>query len=484
MKVLLESLEKLKKSHPDTHFVFRYEDNINTDVIYADLKLDEIERTNIKGVGIHAFSETGRMGFACTNDINQKSILDTAAHAYNSMEVAEQKDFDKVKGYTHFKPIKDELLHPDHGKDTPIPKIKSLIKDLNSKILDLDTPEGMNLSLKTQYKRTQEYREILRTDGTKIVYAYPYSHLGIFITGRKEDKVQQFYLADAGNNHEILEKNIISKVQNIIKLINETFEAPKLDFGNYKILLGGQVGSVFIHEAFGHTAEADSIKLKSPLSENGKFKRGEEIAPDYVDVYEDTEKFGRGYTPYSEYGFKREKTFIVRKGMLEDFLSDIDYFDEYPRGHSRAQEYSEIPISRMSNTILEVTDEAVFDFKSDPLKTGIKVIYEELLNKDIIKKEDKVVYLVGSNGGTVSTAEGTFQFNSNFTFLLHNGEVKQYKGVSFSGKTLSVLAAIKKASTQKNHFFGKCGKVGQYLPVLGTAPKLVLLDKRDDITLG
>jgi TldD protein len=484
MKTLQKSLEKLKRSHPDTHFVFRYENNINTQVVYADLKLDSIERTNSQGLGIHAFSDKGHMGFACTNDLTKESILETAEHAYNSMKIAGHNDFAKIAGSKHFSPVTDEIIHKDSNKDTPITEIKKLIKKLNSEILSLDIPKGIDLSVKTRYKKTQERRKILRSDGTNIVYEYPYSHLGIFLTGRKDGKVQPFYLADAGNNQEILQKYIIPQVKTAIKLINKSFEAPKLDFGNYKILLGGKVGSVFIHEAFGHTAEADSIKLKSPLAKDSKLTKNEQIAPEYVDVYEETAKFGRGFTPYSEYGLKREKTFVIKDGSIKDFLSDINHFDDHPRGYSRANEYCDIPISRMSNTVLDVKGKAVFDFKKDPLKTKIENIYKDLLDKEIIVKDEKVVYLVGTNGGTVSTAEGTFQFNSNFTFMLHNGKVTQYKGVSFSGKTLSVLAAIKQASKEKDHFYGMCGKINQYIPVLGTAPKLVLLEKRKDITLG
>jgi predicted Zn-dependent protease len=138
----------------------------------------------------------------------------------------------------------------------------------------------------------------------------------------------------------------------------------------------------------------------------------------------------------------------------------------------------------MSTTILEVESPQNFEFPFNPLIDPIEDIYQHLLDKNIIDKKETYIYLVGNMGGTVDQNQGTFQLAPNFMYKLSNGKATLLKRCSFSGKTLSVLSSIVKASNQKSRDTGMCGKLGQSVPDVGKAPSLTLIDKNKEITLS
>lgn len=511
MQLLTDTIEKLKTNYPKTQFVIRYHETESTSIQYIDEKLNNVLTELDKGIGIHAFSYDGYMGFACSNVINPENVYKIALQAKDSLDMAVQNRFDKVPGVKEMKVKRMEEIDYQALKEKVCTNdIKRAMERLYSGLSKLKVPSDLIVSYEYSYVRTVLKKYVYRTDGTEMKMEYPFAKLELMISvkkvsqivesGKKGDdskrgedvKSQQIFLSRAGKGMDIFDNDkqmkLLQEVQGVINLIDKNFSADSVSAGHYKLLLDGRVGGVFIHEAFGHTAEADSIKLKSPLAKSGKLKIGEKIAPSYVNIYEETKQFDRGFTPFSPYGFERKRIDIVKHGVLSDFLSDIGYYDEKSdgklSGNSRAASYCDIPISRMSNTVLKLDSKVTYDFPFDPYQDDIEQIYAYLLDKKLVQKEEPILYLIGPNGGEVSTGEGTFQFSANFTFLLHEGKVKMFKGVSFSGKTLSVLSSVINGSSNTDCFYGSCGKIGQWLPVLAQAPQVLYLDKSDEITIA
>jgi TldD protein len=457
-------VKQAKTNFPHTTFVFRYQDSPSILVSYVDDVLDQTVQSDDPGIGIHAFNKKGHMGFASTNILNKSHVKETFENAYNNMKIAQKNNFETMPGIHKVEPVKDTIIY-DKNCQLPEPEhIKPHIKEIYSRLKSIELPKELKVSFNHGFACTVETRRIVRTDGTDVVYSYPFSRYTVVISATKKGQTKTFLVNTRGNLLELFNvepvNQLLNEAASAIELLNDLFKAPKIKPGSYNLLVDGKVGSVFVHEAFGHTAEVDSIRNGCPISKDDTIDKGRKVAERFVSIYEETLKFDRAYTPYSEYGVKRQKTEIVKQGKLNDFLSDISHYDKDPLGNSRAETYH------------------------DPKVDGINEIYQYLIKHDIISKRKKYVFLSGNSGGNVSPLEGTFQFNSLATYTLHNGKVKLYQGSSFSGKTLNVLSSISGGSKQMDVFIGVCGKDGQNIPDISHAPALTIFEKNKEVKIA
>lgn len=494
MRNLKKHLKTVAQQNPETTFVFRYQDMEQKYVFFLEDKLDKIDIGTKVGLGVHAFSPEGYMGFSSTDNLSSESIQETVNKSLSSLEIARNSNFEKVPGLFKVDPLKQRKISPNYRKETEISDVKKILKTIHTRIGDVETPGGVEYTVKQRFVMGKDKRWTLRNTNeeitTDVEFAYPYFGYAMIISAKSKDNSLDLYITRDFKGFDEIKRSeqidsIISEYSYLTDLMARLLDAPKIQPGHYKIIMGGKVGSTFIHEAFGHTVEADTIRLESPLAEDGKLKEGLKVAEEYVNVLEGTDEFGWGYNPYSSYGGRRKEIKIVEKGKLKHFISDISHFKDSPNNYSRAGSYKNLPFSRMSFTRLEVEDEATFDFDLDISDTSAEKIYNKLLSENIVDKDEKVVFLFGNSGGQVKTDEGSFQLNSNATFLFHKGDVKLYRGTSFSGKTLSVLHAIESASSDVTVSGGGwCGKFNQRVRVKSSAPTLTILKKDKSIKIA
>ncbi len=242
--------------------------------------------------------------------------------------------------------------------------------------------------------------------------------------------------------------------------INDLLVADSINGGKYNVVLDGELNGVFMHEALGHASEADLVLSGDSCLSNSL---GKKIAPDHITLHENpTPKSLWGSYQADDDGFSVSDNKIIDNGVMNTFISNLDSKKRLKRDHnistkltgnSRRESFGYPTQVRMSNTYLE---------KGDYSK-------EELLEE--IKNG---FYLKGSSGGQVDTSKGTFQFSTDYGYLVENGEIKKpVKNISFGGRTLDVLNSIEKISNKyENGMAGFCGKGGQSVPTGGNNPSV------------
>lgn len=222
--------------------------------------------------------------------------------------------------------------------------------------------------------------------------------------------------------------------------------------GRFPVILDQELGGVFIHEAVGHATEGDII-LEGGSCLGGKL--GQQIGSDIVTVKDDPSLPHYGRYPFDDEGNASRETVLVRDGVLSSYLHSRETAGRLggdPR-NARAQNYSK-PVVRMSNTYVANGDRS----------------FEELL-----EEMGDGVYLIGSRGGQVNTAEGVFQFNARRGYLVRNGEMtKLLRDVSLSGQTLQILGSVQAIASDLRFNSGGCGKAGQTVPVGDGAPHMFI----------
>ena len=207
--------------------------------------------------------------------------------------------------------------------------------------------------------------------------------------------------------------------------------------GNFPAVLGPNVVGVFVHEAFGHLAEADLTLSGSVLL--GKL--GKKIASDIVTFYDDgTIEGAFGSFKYDDEGVPTQKTLLVKDGIVVGLMHNRETahkFDAKPTGNARAEDFRFEPIIRMRNTFMEPKDHS----------------FEELL-EDI-----KFGYYLKSFRGGQANLDGTFQVGIQEAYEITNGELGDpVRNASISGNTLETLLKVDAVGKDFELWPGRCGK--------------------------
>jgi TldD protein len=207
--------------------------------------------------------------------------------------------------------------------------------------------------------------------------------------------------------------------------------------GTYPAVLGPNVVGVFVHEAFGHLAEADLTLSGSILL--GKL--GKKIASNIVTLYDDGTINGAfGSFRYDDEGVPAQKTLLVKDGFVVGLMHSRETaqkFSAKPTGNMRAEDFRVEPIIRMRNTFMEPKDHSLEELIED-----IKFGY----------------YLKNFRGGQANL-NGTFQVEIQEAYEIVKGEVgKPVRNVSISGNTLETLFKMNAAGKDFELWPGRCGK--------------------------
>lgn len=207
--------------------------------------------------------------------------------------------------------------------------------------------------------------------------------------------------------------------------------------GAFPVVLGPNVVGVFVHEAFGHLAEADLALSGGVLADN----LGKKIASDAVTFYDDGTVDGAfGSFKYDDEGVPAKKSLLIKDGFVTGLMHNRETaqkFNAEPSGNARAEDFRVEPIIRMRNTYF-----APKDYSFEELLEGVKAGY----------------YFKSFRGGQASL-DGTFQVGIQEACEIVNGELGgPIRDASMSGSTLETLFKVDAVGKDFELHSGRCGK--------------------------
>lgn len=237
----------------------------------------------------------------------------------------------------------------------------------------------------------------------------------------------------------------------------ELLSAKPAPGGKFDLIVDPLLTGTFIHEAFGHTAEADSILTNESILAD---KLGGKIGNTNVNIVDNPElSNGFGFIPFDSEGTKSQKTQIVKNGVLVNYLHSLETASRMgvnPTGNGRASGYSVLPQVRMTNTYLEAGDSNLDEMMAE-LKNGLLCINWKY--------------------GYTDPIEGTHQFKMAKAYIIENGEKKQViRDAAISGLTLDVLNRVHLIGDTVEYDAGYCSKGGQHIPVGSGGPYILIKD--------
>lgn len=234
-------------------------------------------------------------------------------------------------------------------------------------------------------------------------------------------------------------------------LLLEAIEPPA---GEMPVVLAPGHSGVLIHEAVGHLLEADFNRKKTSIFWD---KMGKKVGSSQINIYDNpTIPYFRGSYNIDDEGTVPKETLLIEKGKIVGLLQDrlsAQLMKAPLTGHGRRQDYTCIPLPRMSNTYIDKG---------------------EYTPEEIIKSVNRGFYAHKYQGGQVEDS-GKFTFSISSGFLIERGKLKApVKQATLIGTNIDILKKIEMVGSDLEYSLqtGTCGKEGQEIPVTDGCPTI------------
>lgn len=241
--------------------------------------------------------------------------------------------------------------------------------------------------------------------------------------------------------------------QEMAKEARERLKAIKPPAGLQTVILDPDASGLLAHEVMGHASEGDEIvKARSFLST----VVGKRVGSALVTMYDDgTFPGGHGTIPVDSEGSPARKTCIIDRGIYQGYMQSLETAGAMkvkPTGNGRAQDFGRRVWVRMTNTYFAPGKDS---------KDGI------------IEDTKQGVLTKGWISGMEDIVGGGFQAVTQSGWVVQKGELaERVRGMTLTGKALSILKSVDRVSKDLVLSGGTCGKgeADDFVPVGAGGP--------------
>lgn len=426
MRQAINEVLKYLKSQNIDYADIRIVDRRNEYIETEDLKVDNLSNSRSKGVGIKVIYD-GSLGFASSQQINDlPKIADKALEiAKASRKLQKEKIMLSPKDI-----IVDNYITPIAIDPFTVSKKEKLNLLLNA---EKEMRKGRNLfKTKATMMFQKEEKIFADTEGSYITQTLYESGAGIQAIAANENDMQIRSYPQEGGNHGtggyeyVLGLNLLENADKTGKEADLLLNAEQCPSGKFDLVIDSTQMELQIHESIGHPVELDRIfgseaayagmSFVTVDKRDNKFKYGSE----HITIVADgTLKNGLGTFGYDDDGVKAQKTVIIDKGILKNFLTSRDTaykIGEQSNGTNRADGWSNIPIIRMTNISLMPGN-----YEFDELIVGVKYGF----------------YLCNNKSWSIDDKRVNFQFASEIAYEIKDGKLtgEIFKNAIYTGIT-------------------------------------------------
>ncbi len=409
------------------------------------------------GVGIRVL-KGDQTGFAYSENITLPDMLNAAKMAAN---IANSNASYHAGAVNEKKPANYYNISKKWN-DVSVKDKVPFVQKINDKVFAMDDKViKVNAFLNDETSYTLFYN----SEG-RLTYDYlPMVSFGVICIMQKGEQIENSYAARSfRKGFEWLGNDIINELSNeVINRTNLLFKATKPKAGEMPVVMGAGGSGILLHEAIGHTFEADFNRKGTSIFSD---KMGKKVAESFINIIDDgTLEGNRGSINIDDEGNEVQKTYMVKDGVLNSYLHDkisANYYGVAPTGNGRRESFRYIPIPRMRATYMEAGQSS---------------------KDDIISNVDYGVYVDNFSNGQVQIGAGDFTFFVKSGYLIEKGKLTQpIKDINIIGNGPQALADISMAANDylMDNGTWTCGKNGQSVPVTCGLPT-VLVNK---LTVG
>ena len=412
--------------------------------------IKETAETISLGVGIRVISGE-RTGYGYTNDPSARSLRKaalTAASIADSGPRVSLSAFRRTRAEGDLYP----LIQPVHRAALE-DKIE-LVKRAYSACQKSDPKVK---KVKVLFQDHVQFVSVTNSEGAEAEDARPQVKLICTAVAEKRRRKELGYSGGGGRvgleyfDRSLTPEEIGREAASEALFLLEAVEAPA---GEMPVVLAPGHAGVLVHEAVGHLLEADFNRRKTSIFWD---KLGTRVGSPLLTIYDDpTRPSFRGSYNIDDEGTPPTKTLLIDQGVVRSFLQDklsARLMGRPLTGHGRRQDYTCIPIPRMSNTYVDAGQD-------DP--------------EDILRSVAKGIYAEKFEGGQVEDS-GKFTFSISAGRLIEGGRLTApIKQATLIGTNIDILQKIEQVGADLSFGLqtGTCGKEGQEVPVTDGCPTI------------
>lgn len=403
------------------------------------------------GVGIRVL-KGDQTGFAYSETITLNDMLNAAKLAAN---IANSKaEFNP--GAISEKIPSNYYKIANKWDDVSVKDKVPFVQKINDKVFGLDEKV---IKVNAFLNDETSYVLFFNSEG-RLTYDYrPMISFGVVCIMQKGEQIENAYSARSfRKGFEWLDENLIDELsKEVIDRTNILFDAIKPKAGEMPVVMGAGGSGILLHEAIGHTFEADFNRKGTSIFSD---KMGKKVAESFINIIDDgTLENNRGSINIDDEGNDVEKTYLVKDGVLNSYIHDrisSNYYKVNPTGNGRRESFRNIPIPRMRATYMEAGTDS---------------------KDDIISNVDYGVYVDNFSNGQVQIGAGDFTFFVKSGYLIEKGKITQpIKDINIIGNGPQALADISMAANDYliDNGTWTCGKDGQSVPVTCGLPTVLV----------
>ena len=403
------------------------------------------------GVGIRVL-KGDQTGFAYSETVTTEAMLSAAKLAANIADISKSYTRDEIseKIPANFYPVIQKWEDVSVKEKVPyVQKINDAIFALDNKIIKvnafLSDESTYVLFYNSEGRLTWDYR--------------PMVNFGAVCIMQKEGKIENSYVARSfRKGFEWLSDSLVEELANeVVEKTNLLFEASRPKAGEMPVVMGAGGSGILLHEAIGHTFEADFNRKGTSIFSD---KMGKKVAESFVNIIDDgTLENNRGSINVDDEGNDVQKTYLVKDGVLNSYIHDrisARFYGVEPTGNGRRESFRYIPLPRMRATYMEPGPHT-------PEEIIASVVYG--------------IYVDNFSNGQVKIGAGDFTFFVKSGYLIENGKLtKPIKDINIIGNGPEALADITMVADDYRIDNGTwtCGKNGQSVPVTCGLPTVLV----------
>ena len=406
----------------------------------------QVESASVKrknGVGVRVL-QGGTWGFSSTGSMDRASLLAAVDRARAAAEASSGARLEAVGGIAESRLAQGDLVDPRIEEVASISLEEKVELARSAEAATREQSETIK-SASCVYNEILEDKAIVTTDGADVSFSLVRPEFRVQAIAERGGQLSTAHesVGVTGNWDCLFRQRdrdalVETAARNAVNLLSA--EDPR--GGRCTVILAPSIVGLLVHEAIGHTVEADFVLSGSVA----KGKLGQRVASDIVTLcdsgHSEFHEGAGGTLPVDDEGVITERTTIIKNGMLQSYLHNREsaaHFGVAPTGNARAWEYSDQPLIRMRNTYLEPG--------------------ESTLEEMIAGVEDGYLLEGPRNGQADSTGE--FMFAVQNATRIRKGKLAELaKGVTISGVAFDVLQTVDAVSKEFRWDLGSgyCGK--------------------------
>ncbi len=445
-KVISEAMSK-GGNYADLFF----EHKISNSLGLEDGKVNKAYSNVDYGVGIRVL-KGDQTGYAYSETIDATSMLNAARMAANIANNPKQFSLNTV----NVKAPADYYKISQKWENVSVKDKVPFVQKINDKVFELDKKV---IKAKAFLWDETSYVLFYNSEGT-LSYDYrPLVSFGAVCTMQRGDQIENTFSGRSyRKGFEWLSNDLVNTLaKDVVDKTNILFDATKPKAGEMPVVLGAGSSGILLHEAIGHTFEADFNRKKTSIFSD---KMGKKVAENFINIIDDgTLENNRGAINIDDEGNEVKKTYLVKDGVLNSYIHDrisAQHYNVEPTGSGRRESFRYIPLPRMRSTYMEAGPHT---------------------REEIFENVDYGIYVDNFTNGQVKIGAGDFTFFVKSGYLIEKGKLTQpIKDINIIGNGPRALADISMAADDylADNGLWTCGKDGQSIPVTMGLPTVLI----------